>query len=117
MASVKIHAGDFLQGHCEYDAGTLRLRTNEHRFLGEKIDAARLTSLEQATEESVNRLAGRMGWGVAGGALLGPAGLLAGLLMGGRKKEVTFVAVFDDGRKMLATADSKTYTQLMEKVL
>jgi len=38
--------------------------------------------------------------------------MLAGLLLGGKGKEITFVAVLKDGKKMLATADSKTFTKL-----
>jgi hypothetical protein len=49
---------------------------------------------------------------VAGGVLLGPAGLLAGLLLGGKKTEVTFVAKFKDSRKLLATADSATFAKI-----
>lgn len=43
---------------------------------------------------------------------LGQVGLLAGLILGGNKKEVTFVAKFKDGRKMLATTDSKSFTKM-----
>lgn len=50
--------------------------------------------------------------GVAGAALLGPIGLLAGLLLGGKGKDVTFILKLKDGRKMLATTDSKTFTKI-----
>jgi hypothetical protein len=53
---------------------------------------------------------------VAGAVLLGPLGLLAGVLVGGRKKEITFVAKLKDGRKFLGTPDSKTFTQLQAAV-
>jgi hypothetical protein len=52
------------------------------------------------------------GWGIVGAVLLGPVGLLAGLLAGGRGKDVTFVGVHKDGRKFFATTDSKTYTKI-----
>jgi len=42
--------------------------------------------------------------------------LLAGLLLGGNKKEITFVAKFKDGRKLLATTDSGTFTKLQAAV-
>jgi len=44
--------------------------------------------------------------------MFGPMGLLAGLMLGGRKKEVTFVARFKDERKLLATTDRKTFIAL-----
>ena len=71
------------------------------------------STVEPATEESVKRLGGTLGWGVAGGLLLGPVGLLAGLLAGGRHKEITFICVFQDGKKIVATADNKTYVKLL----
>lgn len=112
MAKIKIHAGDFLSGEGQFSFGKLVLKTKAHRFLGETIPAAALETVEIATEESVKRLGGTIGWGIAGGVLLGPVGLLAGLLAGGRKKEITFVAKFKDGRRLLGTTDSKTFTAL-----
>jgi len=112
MATIKIHAGDFLKGDSTYFFGQLSLRTEEHSFTGEKIPDTELESVDIATEESIKKLGGTLGWGAAGAVLLGPVGLLAGLLLGGRKKEVTFVARLKDGRRMLATTDSKTFTRL-----
>ncbi len=78
----------------------------------EGIHASELLELEAASEESVKRLGGTIGWGVVGATLLGPVGLLAGLLAGGRGKDVTFVAKFKDGRKLLATTDGKTFNKM-----
>ncbi len=66
--------------------------------------------MEIAKEENVKRLGGTLGWGAAGLIVLGPVGLLARLLAGGRRKDVTFIAQFDNGRKLLATTDNKTFT-------
>ena len=73
------------------------------------LEATDAEPVEVATEETAKNLGGAAGWGIAGGLLLGPAGLLAGALLGGRaKKKVTFICVFKDGKKILATADEKT---------
>lgn len=112
MAKIKVHAGDFLKGDGQFSFGSLVLRTEARYIIGEAIPATELEAVEAATEESVKKLGGTVGWGITGGALLGPVGLLAGLLAGGRKKEVTFVASFKDGRKLLGTTDSKTFTRL-----
>lgn len=112
MAKVKVHAGDFLEGDGQLSFGSLKLRTKAHRILGETIPLTELESVEIATEESVKKIGGTVGWGVAGAVILGPVGLLAGLLLGGKKKEITFVARFKDGRKLLASTDSKTFTKL-----
>ena len=116
MAMIKIHAGDFLKGDSQYSFGSLVLKTKEHSFLGEAIPVTKLETVEVATEESVKRIGGTIGWGVAGAVILGPVGLLAGLLLGGKKKEITFVGKFRDGRKFLATTDSKTFTKLQAAV-
>jgi len=114
MGKLKIHAGDFLKnGQSSFGFGIFTLFTEQHKWMGEQIFAKQLETVEIATEESVKRLGGTLGWGVAGLAALGPLGLLAGLVAGGRGKDVTFVARFKDGRKLLATTDSKTYQKIL----
>lgn len=116
MATIKIHAGDFLKGDSFFNRDTLRLRTKDHSFLGENIALSQLETVEVASEESVKKIGGTLGWGAAGAVLLGPLGLLAGLMLGGRKKEVTFVAKLKDGRKFMGTTDNTTYTQMQAAI-
>lgn len=78
----------------------------------ESISAKSMTELTVATEESVKRIGGTVGWGLVGGAALGGLGLLAGLIAGGQGKDVIFVCQFDDGRKLLGRTDSKTYQKM-----
>lgn len=112
MAKVKVHAGDWaLGGDHMFSFGSFSLR-KPGAWLHETVPAARLTRLEVASEESVKRFGGAAGWGAVGALALGPVGLLAGVIMGGNKKDVTFVAEFDDGRKILATTDSKAFTKM-----
>ena len=111
MSKIKVLAGDFPEGSCDYSWGQFNFG-----FLSENISDKNLETVEIATEESVKKVGGTIGWGAAGAVILGPVGLLAGLLLGGRKKEVTFIAKFKDGKKMLASTDSKTYTKLQAKV-
>jgi hypothetical protein len=116
MANLEVHAGDFLTGPADTSFGVFGLRTRERSFLGERILYSELAEVSVATEESVKRIGGTVGWGVAGAVILGPVGLLAGLLLGGRKKDVTFVAKFKDGRRILATTDSKTFIKIQAAV-
>ena len=116
MATIKVLAGDFIEGTGQLSWGSLILKTKEHNFLGETISLTELDTVDIATEENVKKIGGTVGWGVAGAVILGPVGLLAGLLLGGKNKEVTFVAKFKDGRKLMATADSKTFTKLQAAV-
>lgn len=115
MGKIKVHAGDFTEGELGM-FNVLTLKSNEHPWLGETITLDKLESVDMATEDNVKKIGGTVGWGIAGAVVLGPVGLLAGLLLGGKGKEVTFVAKFKDGRKMLATTDSKTYTKLQAAV-
>jgi hypothetical protein len=118
LGKIKIHAGDFINGAnpASFSFGQFTLCTKEHSWMGETISAKQLETLEIATEESVKRLGGTVGWGLAGAALLGPVGLLAGLLLGGRGKDINFVAKFKDGRKFLGTTDSKTFTKMQAAI-
>lgn len=84
---------------------------------GEEIWPTDFAEIEMASEESVKSVCGAVGWGVAGAALFGPVGLLAGALMGGRKDEVTFVAKLKDGRKMLGTMEKKDYNLILQTIM
>ena len=116
MAKIAVYAGDFLKGDGQFNFGSLTLRTAAHSWVGETIPISQLETVEVASEESVKKIGGTIGWGAAGALILGPVGLLAGLLLGGKRKEVTFIAKFKDGRKLLATTDSSTYTKLRAAV-
>jgi hypothetical protein len=116
MAKIKVHAGDFLKQDGRLSFGSLVLLTEKNNFLGEAIPLNRLETVEVASEESVKRVGGAIGWGAVGALALGPVGLLAGMLLGGKGKDVTFVAKFKDGRKLLATTDSATFTKLQAAV-
>ncbi|MBT3024132.1 MAG: hypothetical protein KUF77_11640 [Candidatus Thiodiazotropha sp. (ex Lucina aurantia)] len=123
MATIKVLAGDFRKADSIYSFGSLYLMPIDKEptsiwkgYPTEIIETKQIEILEIASEENVKKIGGTVGWGAAGAIVLGPAGLLAGLLLGGNKKEVTFVAKLKDGRKLLATTDSNTYTKLQSAV-
>ena len=116
MAKLEVHAGDFLTGRSEASLGSFTLRTKEKSYVGEKIPYSELAEVSVASEDSAKRIGGTVGWGVAGAVVLGPVGLLAGLLLGGKGKDVTFVAKFKDGRKLLATTKSKIFIKIQAAV-
>ena len=69
---------------------------------------------ELQTEESVHKLSGAAGWGLAGAAIAGPVGLLLGALWGGRRRDkVCFAATMKDGKRFLALADQSVYRQFL----
>ena len=112
MAKFEVHAGDFSKGSASLSGDTFKILKKNSIWGTENISTKELALIELATEESVKKIGGTVGWGLAGAAILGPVGLLAGLLLGGKGKEITFIAKFKDGRKLIATTDSKTYTKL-----
>jgi hypothetical protein len=115
MSTFQVHAGDFPKGKGSAIFTALTFPWNPAESFwggGETVLMSQLESAELASEDAVKRLGGTVGWGVAGAVLLGPLGLLAGLLVGGRGKDVTFIGVHKDGRKFLATTDSKTFTKI-----
>ena len=118
MATITIHAGDFPKGKATtmFSVITFPWKPGDGFSAGESIGFDKLEAVEVASEESVKRIGGTVGWGAVGGVLLGPVGLLAGLLAGGRGTEVTFVAKFKDGRKFLGATDSKTFTKIRAAV-
>lgn len=82
-------------------------------FFGEKVQLDQIAEATIADEESVKRIGGTVGWGAAGAVLLGPVGLLAGLVLGGKSKDVTFVGVLKDGRKFMATCTGNEWKQIL----
>ena len=115
MSSIKILAGDYPKGTAQFSSHSITLpwQAGDGFWGGKSLKTSEIGEIDIASEESIKRIGGTVGWGAAGAVILGPVGLLAGLLLGGKSKEVTFVVRFKDGTKMLATADSKTYTKLV----
>lgn len=112
LGRINVHAGDFKKGlEHQYVRGKFVMK-NAEKFFRENIPFSEISKLERASEEAVVSLGGAAGWGLAGGILLGPAGLLAGLILGGKGKDVTFVCVFKDGRKFLGTAADKVFNEI-----
>ncbi|UVJ42739.1 hypothetical protein NVV94_19355 [Pseudomonas sp. LS1212] len=112
MTRLTVQAGDFLQGEGEYSNGSLILKTNTNPNAGEKIALTRIKEMTIANQESSKSLGSAIGWGMAGALVAGPIGLIAGLWLGGKEEEITFVATLKDGRKLMAITDVKTYTKM-----
>lgn len=132
MAKFSIHAGDFVPGDGlarfvpkpffgskPHGWEILLPKGNGKGTLGYglRLDLSEFVTAEIATEESVKRVAGTVGWGLAGAAVFGPLGLLAGLISGGRKTEITFVGTLKTRHRMLATTDSNVYTMIQAAVM
>jgi len=116
MAKIKALAGDFLQGDGEYRSGSITLTTPLYPWPGIKISVSAIKALEVASEASNKKTADAIGFGLAGGLVLGPVGAAAGFMLASEEKEVTFLATLKDGRKLLAATDDGTYRQIAQHV-
>lgn len=113
MGMITVHAGDFIKGkHHSFYVGAFTLKSDILQWNGERIPVDQVANIEVASEDNVKKMGSAAAWGTVGALTLGPVGLLAGVLAGGNKKEVTFIAEFKDGRRILATTDSKTFTKI-----
>ncbi|WP_060508834.1 hypothetical protein [Pseudomonas sp. NBRC 111124] len=112
MTRLTVQSGDLLQGEGEFRNGSLTLKTPRSPSPGERISLARIADLRLASLESSRSLGTALGWGVAGALVAGPVGLLAGLWLGGKEEEATFLATFKDGRKLMAITDGKTWSKI-----
>jgi hypothetical protein len=78
----------------------------------ERIGKELIENVELVTEENKKRISSALGWGTAGTLFLGPIGGIAGLVFGGRTKEICFALYLKDGRKYLITSDPKTFQSI-----
>lgn len=112
MTKIVVHGGSFDPAY----VGTFKYNRLLLKPLNEAAAVAYtlqdLASVEIASEEAVKKLGGTFVWGLAGAVVAGPLGALTGLLVGGRKTEVTFLAGFADGRKLVATIDRRAYAEM-----
>lgn len=123
--SIKVLAGDFPKSSASgamatfsaVGGGTFTFPDPDadFSFFGKYVHyhMSRVTELEEVSEHNKVRVLGAAGWGAVGALALGPAGLLAGLILGGRGKAVVFAVCFDDDRRALVQADQKTWTKIV----
>ena len=102
MKNIIIHAGNF-------DTKYATFENNNIYILNEIISISDIIEIETVREEDINAIAQKAGWSTLGWFALGPIGLLAGLCVGGKRCDVTFITTFKDGRKILASTDSKIF--------
>lgn len=105
--TVKVLAGDIHNGDWEYNGGVLWGGFDQVNI------ASDLLKVEIKNEEGAKNIAQTLGWAVAGNIVFGPVGLIAGLAMGGNRKNVCAMCELKDGRKFLAVMDSKIFQQML----
>ena len=113
FGTFNVLAGDFavVNGATQFAGGYLYMKV-AGKFCREKSPASEILSIEVASQDSAKSFGGAAVAGLAGGLLLGPVGLLAGVMAGGNRSVVTFTLTLRDGRRGLCSADGGTYQQL-----
>jgi hypothetical protein len=104
--TVKVVGGDLTQSEWKYESGILWGAFDQ-------ISMDELKSIQMHTEDSIKKLPEMAAWGLAGSLIFGPAGLLAGVVLGGNRKQVFAMCELKDGRKFAATMDQKIYQELL----
>jgi hypothetical protein len=105
----QIIGGDYVGYKLYYEFGYLYMAKDN---ISMYLNKSNLQSVELITEENKKKFIGAAGWALVGSVLLGPLGLIAGALVGGNKKEVTFACYLKDGTKFMVVADSKIYQKI-----
>jgi hypothetical protein len=76
-------------------------------------DMGNVDELDEVSEENKVKVLGAAGWGTVGALALGPVGLLAGLILGGRGKQVVFAVKFYDGKRALVEVNQKVWKKIV----
>ena len=118
MARYKLLGGDFMgapERTVNFYFGVFGLPDPKHKWLRKEITYSmnNVKTLEQVTEHNKVKVLGAAGWGTAGALALGPIGLLAGLVLGGRGKTVVFAVEFTDGKRALIQTDQKGWKKVI----
>jgi threonine dehydrogenase-like Zn-dependent dehydrogenase len=113
VGQIKVIAGPFRIGNMTRKTLYLWTTGNKGMLADVNVPVTQIASVEVATEENVKKVGGALGWGAAGAVIAGPVGLLAGAILGGRGKDVTFIVTLRDNRRFMATASSGTYKEFL----
>ncbi len=116
MADIKILAGDWEKPYkfiiTPFSGKKPTLSVMKGMEM-ETFNKYHIASIDMVNEETKNSVLAKAGWGAAGAVVLGPLGLLAGVLGGGNKRKTVVSVVLKDGRKALLECDPKTLKKLL----
>ncbi|WP_036114508.1 MULTISPECIES: hypothetical protein [Luteibacter] len=107
---VDVLEGDFLTGAAALlQGGWLRLPG----YAG-KLDPGSVYSIDEVNTATVPQLRTQVAWALGGLAIFGPAGLIAGAVIGAARNtvDVTFLMILHDRRRIVAKAPAKTLAVL-----
>lgn len=82
-------------------------------FRIEKMPLSDIVEFQIVTEENKASILGKVGWGAAGLLVLGPLGLLAGVLGGGNKRDRVMIIKTRDSRSAMIKGNSADAEAMM----
>ncbi|KQQ36723.1 hypothetical protein ASG19_10005 [Rhizobium sp. Leaf306] len=113
---IKVLAGDWEPGTaCIFEPAFFGKpdRIRLARVFGPEYPADEVVSIHVVTEQNSTSILKKAGWGLIGSAVLGPVGLLAGVLGGGNRHEKIVAIEFADGKRALLQCGAKSYGDIM----
>ena len=114
MPAIKIHGGDFGRARASVCLSICQgrlLSISRGLFRGRFrfVMSREVASVQIVDASNYKSTGGAANAAVTGAVLLGGAGGLAGLMLGGNKREVSFVCMLRDGRQFVATVDRRVF--------
>jgi len=82
------------------------------KAIGAQVLEGNVKEVTIIDEEYKPKTSHRLGYGVVGGIVGGPLGLIGGALLAGKKKEFYIRVSLTNGKSFVAKVDRKTYAQL-----
>lgn len=76
-----------------------------------------VVALEPVDQQTRTSIGGAAGWGAAGAVVAGPAGAVAGALLGGRKDELLFRAEMSDGKHLVACCSKGDWLEMQAEFI
>lgn len=110
MAKVRIICGDFPQGDASLSFLQLTMPAAKGHLLGENINLVELEDIQIASAERVSKLEEKSLWPES---LENVLRKFEASVVTANKKEIVFVGVFADGRKILASAKNEIYEKIL----
>jgi hypothetical protein len=106
----EVLAGAYQGGHIGTD---WRNRLVLVKGFNKTVLANKVRRITAIDSENATSILSKAAWGVAGAALLGPVGALAGVLGGGNKTHISYIVEMDTGEQFLVATDKKTYYKFL----
>ena len=116
MADIQVIGGDFPKAKGSYGFGNLYIKTGKLNWLGQNMTGL-LIDIQPLSARSKKSIMDAIGIGAIGSLAFGNAGLIAGLILGGNKREASFIATLSDGRRFIAKAKPKVVDKLVKIAL